>query len=157
MTEIERIIEELKNIHNGNPWHGASLADALDGVTCEQALARPIEHAHNIWAVVSHIGGWEDVFRRRIEGQSAVEPDEDNFPAPPEPSEKAWAETLEKLETVHEKMLGTAGKLTDSALDRTIEGKDYSLRFLLRETVNHKIYHTGQIALLKKILIKLKA
>ena len=31
-----------------------------------------------------------------------------------------------------------------------IAGKDYSYRFLLRKTLDHKVYHSGQIALLKK-------
>jgi len=30
MSEIKEIIEELKNIHDGNAWHGASLKDAPD-------------------------------------------------------------------------------------------------------------------------------
>jgi hypothetical protein len=42
MFEIEEIINELKNIHDGNAWYGASLNDALNGITCEQA-ARPLK------------------------------------------------------------------------------------------------------------------
>jgi hypothetical protein len=47
-------------------------------------------------------------------------------------------------------LLNAAAKLPDSILDQTINGKDYYYRFLLRETVSHKVYHSGQIALLKK-------
>lgn len=150
MSAIERIIEELKNIHNGNAWHGASLAEALDGITYEQAARHSIENAHSIWEIVLHIAGWEDVFRRRLEGQATIEPEECDFPAPTEQSEKMWTETLEKLEGVHEKLLKVAAALTDSILETKIAGKDYSFRFLLRETAAHKIYHTGQIVLLKK-------
>lgn len=150
MSEIERIIEELKNIHNGNAWHGASLADALDGITFEQAAACSIENTHNIWEIVAHIAGWEDVFRRRLDGEVAIEPEAGDFPVPAEPSEKMWTETLKKMESVHAKLLDMAAKLPDLILDRTINGKDYSYRFLLRETVSHKVYHSGQIALLKK-------
>jgi len=42
MSEIEGIINELKNIHDGNAWHGASLKDALDGIGYEQAALRPL-------------------------------------------------------------------------------------------------------------------
>lgn len=150
MSEIEGIINELKNVHNGNAWHGASLADALDGIGYEQAAARPLGPAHNIWEIVAHIEGWEDVFRRRLEGEGTSEPETGDFLAPSEPSETAWTEMLEKLENTHRRLLHVVEKLTDSILETKIAGKDYSYRFLLRKTLDHKVYHSGQIALLKK-------
>lgn len=149
MSEIEEIIEELKNIHDGNAWHGASLKDALSGITCEQAAARPLKHAHSVWEVVAHIAGWEDVFHRRLEGQIISEPEAGDFPVPAEPNDTAWKETLKMLENTHRQLLQTCEKLTDSDLEMKIDGKDYSYRFLLRKTLAHKAYHTGQIALLK--------
>ena len=65
MSEIKAIIEELKNIHDGNAWHGASRKDALDGLTRDQAAAHPLKQAHSVWEIVAHIAVWEDVFHRR--------------------------------------------------------------------------------------------
>ena len=149
MSEIEEIINELKNIHDGNAWHGASLNDALDGITSGQGAARPLKQAHSIWEIVAHIAGWEDVFRRRLEGQIISEPEAGNFPLPADPSETAWNETLEELENTHRQLLLTIEKLSDSILETKIAGRDYSYRFLLLKTVDHKVYHSGQIALLK--------
>jgi uncharacterized damage-inducible protein DinB len=153
MSDIEGIIEELKNIHDGNAWHGASLADALDGIAYEQAVAHPVKNAHSIWEIVAHIEGWEDVFRRRLEGQGISEPVAGDFPLPAEQGETAWAEMLEKLAKTHRHLLRVVEKLSDSILEMKITGKDYSYRFLLREAVNHKVYHSGQIALLKKTFL----
>lgn len=150
MSEIEEIINELKNIHNGNAWHGASLADALDGITCEQAAARPLNHAHSTWEIVAHIEGWEDVFHRRLEGQEISEPEAGDFPVASVPSETAWAEMLKKLENTHGQLLRVVENLPGSILETKITGKDYSYRFLLQKTVDHKVFHSGQIALLKK-------
>lgn len=149
MSEIEGIIEELKNIHDGNAWHGASLKDALDGISYEQASARPLMQAHGVWEIVAHIAGWEDVFRRRLEGQIISEPEAGDFPVPADPSEMAWKQMLETLENTHRQLVETCEKLSDSVLNTKITGKDYSYRFLLRKTVDHKVYHSGQIALLK--------
>ena len=99
MSEIKEIIEELKNIHGGNAWHGASLKDALEGIAYEQAAAHPLKNAHSVWEIVAHIEGWEGVFRRRLEGQEISEPETGDFPDPAERSETAWTETLNKLET----------------------------------------------------------
>ncbi len=59
-------------------------------------------------------------------------------------------ETLEKLENIHRKLLSVVAELPHSILETKIDGKDYSFRFLLREAVKHKVYHAGQISLLKK-------
>jgi uncharacterized damage-inducible protein DinB len=153
MSEIKEIIEELKNVHDGNAWHGASLKDALEGMTCEQAAAHPLKNAHSVWEIVAHIEGWEDVFRRRLEAQQISEPETGDFPVPAERDETAWTETLKKLENTHRKLLLAVEKLPDSVLDTKIAGREYSYRFLLRKTVDHKVYHSGQIALLKKAFL----
>ncbi len=150
MSKIKEIINELKNVHHGNAWHGASLKDALEGIACEQAAAQPLKHAHSVWEIVAHIEGWEDVFRRRLEGQQISEPETGDFPVPAERDETAWTEILKKLENTHCELLLSIEKLPDSVLDTNIAGKDYSYRFLLRKTIEHKVYHSGQIALLKK-------
>ncbi len=153
MSDIEEIIEELKNIHDGNAWHGASLADALNGIGYEQAVGHPVKNAHSIWEIVAHIEGWEDVFRRRLEGQEISEPVAGDFPLPAEQGKTAWMDMLEKLAKRHRHLLRVVEKLSDSILETKIIGKDYSYRFLLREAVNHKVYHSGQIALLKKTFL----
>lgn len=149
MSEIKEIIEELKNIHDGNAWHGASLKDALDGITCDQAAARPLKQAHSVWEIVAHIAGWEDVFRRHLEGQTISEPEAGDFPLPAEPNETTWKKTLDDFESAHRELLLTVEKLSHSNMDTKITGKDYSYDFLLRKTIAHKICHTGQIAFLK--------
>lgn len=153
MSGTKEIINELKNIHDGNAWHGASLKAAIDGITCEQAAAQPLMKAHSVWEIVAHVEAWEDVFRRRLEGQKISEPEAGDFPLPAEQNETAWTETLKKLENTHQKLLLTIEKLPDSVLETKIAGKDYSYRFLLRKTVDHKVYHSGQIALLKKAFL----
>jgi uncharacterized damage-inducible protein DinB len=153
MSEIEEIIEELKNIHNGNAWYGASLKDALDGITSDQAAARPLKQAHSVWEIVAHIAGWEDVFRRRLEGQIIGEPEAGDFPVPADSNETTWNVMLKTLENTHRHLLETTEKLSDSMLNTKITGKDYSYRFLLRKTADHKVYHSGQIALLKNSLL----
>ena len=148
--EMNIWIDELKSVHSGkNNWQ-PSLIESLSGITYQQAAARPLENAHSIWEIVTHIAGWEDVFRRRFEGQGTTEPEAGDFPMPGEATEKAWRQTLEDLESVHQKLLNVAAEFSDSILEKEITGKDYTYRFLLGETVKHKVYHAGQISLLKK-------
>jgi hypothetical protein len=88
-----------------------------------------------------------------LEELGTCQPETGDFPVPAEQSETAWRETLEKLENTHRELLISIEKLSDPVLKTKIVGKDYSYRFLLRETLNHKVYHSGQIALLKKAFL----
>ena len=73
MTEIERILDQLKRAYEGDAWHGPSVREALAGVTAQQAHARPLTNAHSIWELVHHIAVWENVGRRRLEGDRAAD------------------------------------------------------------------------------------
>jgi uncharacterized damage-inducible protein DinB len=151
MSELTSIIGELKDIHDGNAWHGPSLRESLAGLSAEQASARPIGNAHSIWEIVSHIAGWENIFRRRLEGdERAAEPEAGDFPPAIDGSEAAWAQTLETLESEHQKLLQVISNMSEESLEDKVGKRDYSVRFLLRGIVRHHVYHAGQISLLRK-------
>jgi uncharacterized damage-inducible protein DinB len=154
MSELATIIKELKSIHAGNAWHGPSLREALDGLTAAQAAAKPVANAHSIWEIVLHITGWENVFRRRLEGDpNAKEPEAGDFPAIDTPSEQAWRNSLASLEAEHEELLKVVSGLPKEHLGENVAHRDYSVRFLLHGIVCHHVYHTGQIALLRKAFV----
>src|SRR3989442_13982163 len=67
MTEIERILDQLKRAYEGNAWR-PSVREALEGVTAKQATKRPLANAHSIWELAHHIAVWENAVRRRLEG-----------------------------------------------------------------------------------------
>lgn len=151
MSELTFILGELKDIHRGNAWHGPSLRESLAELTAEQAAARPIKNAHSIWEIVSHIAGWENVFHRRLEGERrASEPEAGDFPPVKDASEEAWIQTLDYLESEHQKLLKVVSALSDEALETDVAQQDYSIRFLLGGIVRHHVYHAGQISLLRK-------
>jgi uncharacterized damage-inducible protein DinB len=150
MPKIQAIIDDLKNIHDGDAWHGPSLKEILSGVTAEQAAARPIANAHSVWELILHIAAWEDVFRRRLIGQLINEPEEGDFPPITDASEEAWLRTLAWFDDTHRKLIETIAGLTDERLGEIVPGKDYTVEYLLRGIARHHVYHAGQIALLKK-------
>jgi hypothetical protein len=73
VAEVERIQDQLDRSFRGPAWHGPSLMELLRGVDATRAARRPLPHAHSIWEITLHVSVWEDVVRRRIEGE-AVEP-----------------------------------------------------------------------------------
>ena len=72
MREAERIADQLKRAYEGEAWHGPSLMEVLEGVTPESAAARPVNGAHSIWEIVSHIHAGREIVRRRLEGDTEM-------------------------------------------------------------------------------------
>src|SRR5262249_46863315 len=153
MTETHRINSQLKRAQEGQTWHGPSLRELLEGVTAEQAAARPIPNAHSIWELVNHIIAWEQIARRRLEGEELADiPDEINFPPVSETSGAAWQATLQSLEASNRSLRDGIKKIDDARLEESASGASYSNYFLLHGVIQHDLYHAGQIALLKKAI-----
>ena len=150
MSEREHIIDELRRIHDGDAWHGPALRELLTDVSAEQAAARPLPNAHSIWEIVRHITAWENVFRRRLEGEAVEEPEEGDFPPANDTSADAWAQALARLESEHARTIEVVSGMSDADLQKKVPGRNYAVRFQIASAVRHYVYHTGQIGLLKK-------
>jgi uncharacterized damage-inducible protein DinB len=151
MSDIARIVDELERIYNGEAWHGPSLRETLKGVAAAQAATRPVADGHTIWEILRHIAGWNDVVTRRLEGHPIDEPAEGDFPQIAQSSEAAWTEALANLERSHRSLISVISSLGSERLQEKAAGEDYSVSFMLHGMVRHIVYHSGQIALLKKI------
>jgi uncharacterized damage-inducible protein DinB len=151
MSEIERIVDQLRRAFEGNAWSGPSVQEVLAGIAPEQAAARPIAGAHSIWETVLHIATDEDVVRRRLGGEVIVDlPPEQDWPWVPEPTEDAWIQALKDLDEAHGRLLETVAQLSRERLDEIVPGMGYSVYVMLHGVVQHGLYHAGQIAILKK-------
>ena len=150
MKEINKILDQLEINFRGDAWHGPSVMRLLADVTAEQAAARPIQNAHNIWELVLHIKVWKDTPRRRLAGEAFEPTSEEDWPEVTDTSEAAWEDTLKELEASHEKLAEAVLKLDDSQLHQPATGQDYSNYFMIHGVIQHDLYHAGQIALLKK-------
>lgn len=151
MSETDRILEELKLSFEGEPWHGPSLMEILEGIDAKAAAARAIPGAHSIWELVLHIAAWERAIRTRIGEKRALQlSDAENFPAVNEPSEQAWQKALRELQDSHGQLMAAVSTLTEAQLGEQVPGKPYDIRFMLHGAAQHAGYHGGQISLLKK-------
>ena len=149
-SEVERIRGELQRAFEGEAWHGPAVLELLRDVTAQQAAARPIADAHSIWELVLHIAAWENAGRRRLEGDRAELPDEENFPPVNDTSEAAWQRTIAELKIGHSKLCDAIAGLEESSLDEPILDGMRSVYITLHGVIQHDLYHAGQIALLKK-------
>ncbi len=150
MTEIERIHDQLRRAFHGEAWHGPSLREALDGVTAEQAAARPVPGAHTVGEIVLHLAAWLGVMPRRLAGEAAREPEEGDWPSAEGLGEAEWRALLGKLEERHAALLDAVSRVDPARLDEPIFPGWTSVSMNLHGTAEHLAYHAGQVALLRR-------
>ena len=114
------------------------------------AARRPIAGAHSIWEITLHVSGWTDVVRRKIGGESISEPEEGDFPAVEDTSERAWQAARAQLEERVTRLQAAIAGLEGLNLDERYGSSDSTVYETLHGVVDHQVYHTGQIAALRK-------
>ena len=150
MTEVERIVDQLNRAFEGEAWHGPAVVEILEGITAQQAAARPLNGAHSIWEITLHIAAWERAVLRRLQGDRAELLTEEDWPAVTETDEQAWERAKEALRQNHDELRSAISLLDESRLDQPIIEGMSSVYVTLHGIIQHSLYHAGQIAILKK-------
>ena len=147
--ETKRLASQLRRSYEGQAWHGPSLRELLNGVTSEQAAAKPVSGAHSIWELVLHITAWEREALAVIEGKKyETLAGERDWP----PVQGTWDATVEELGAVTQGMVAAVRAMPEEKLNESAGGAEYHFYFLLHGVVQHNLYHAGQIAILKRAL-----
>ena len=148
MSEIARIVEQLKQVHEGGAWHGPSVAEALEGVSAAGAVKRPIGAAHSIGEIVQHVRATGEVVRRHVAGEGAG--DEPDWPGLDGTGEAGWRAAVESLKATQRALRDAVSKLPEARLHENVPGQSHSYWYELLGILHHDVYHAGQISLLKK-------
>jgi len=156
MTTASVLIDELARAMEGDAWHGDPIARILDGVTVEDARARPVPAAHSI---VRHMTAWTGEVARRLAGHPAGEPLDGDWPPPSGDEQSAWHRDVTKLFEAHQRVIAMLESFTDEQLHAVATdprerstGAGVTHEVLLHGLAQHHAYHGGQIALLKRAL-----
>jgi uncharacterized damage-inducible protein DinB len=152
MTEVERIIDQLKRAFEGEAWHGPSVMEIIEGITSRQAATHPFQETHSIWELVLHIAAWEHAIVRRLSGDRAQLSTAEDWPPVTETTEEAWEATRHMLNQGHHELRSAIARLEESQLDQPIIEGMSSVYVQLHGIIQHDLYHAGQIALLKKAM-----
>jgi hypothetical protein len=149
VSEVPRIARLLEQTFEGKPYYGPSVLGALENVTADVAARRPRWSAHSIWDLVAHLTAELDYARAIVEGTAGpwVE-GETTWPDITDTSEAAWKEAIKDLVNANRELVCAVKQLDDNILDKKpihVRGPFY---LMLHGTLQHNIYHAGQISLL---------
>jgi uncharacterized damage-inducible protein DinB len=157
MNEAAQIGDLLEQAYEGEPgragtaWHGPSVRRVLDGVTWTAARRRT-RGAHSIWELTLHIAVWDEICRRRLEGEviRTTTGDPGDWPPPPRATPANWAATLRRLNRAQDALVAVVRGLSARDLSRKTPGWPWTNRLMIHGTLHHDLYHAGQIALLRR-------
>jgi hypothetical protein len=149
LTEIERIARLQRQTFEGKPYYGPSVLATLQGVSADVAIRKPRWSAHCIWELVLHLTAELEYARTVVEGTAGpwVE-GETTWQAITDPSEAAWQKAVDDLKKANRSLVRAVMRLDDAVLDKKpvrVRGPFY---VMLHGTIQHSIFHAGQISLL---------
>jgi uncharacterized damage-inducible protein DinB len=150
MSEIDRIWDQLQRSFEGNEaWRCPSLRDLLASLSAAEAAAHPITGAPSVWELLVHTTAYEEVARRRIEGEAVPTlPDEVAWPVPADTSPAAWLQAKLAFGEARRALRQAVAALPDARLSEPVPGREYTIYVLLHGIVEHALYHAGQIEML---------
>jgi len=143
--EIQNIIGLLEKSFHGPAWHGPAVMEALTDIT-PNAVTRKFSSSHSIIELVSHMTTWRNFVTKRLSGDHEFEVTaNENFPEGTD-----WANALMKLQKSQDDLLNALKKFPEGSLSQNVPTRSYNFYTMLHGIIQHDIYHTGQIVLLKK-------
>jgi uncharacterized damage-inducible protein DinB len=155
--ELLRIIDLLNTTYEGEEaWHGPSLAEVMRDVTPEMASLRISPNTHSIAELLFHMTSWRIFCVKKMQGDAEFDilTPEKNFGQLPEKIDDFEWEALQmELSLSQEELINELDKRDeDDFLEEIVPGRDYTYYDLLHGIINHDIYHSGQVMILKKAL-----
>ncbi|MGZ5190922.1 MAG: DinB family protein [Flavisolibacter sp.] len=152
--EIQKIIEKNKDVFEGNPWFGRNAKELLNEVDESIAFEKPTGQ-HSILELLWHMNIWKEftISRLRPDNKKNLEYfDKNDWQVLDHSDKKLWKQGVDRFNELHKELLYFMGQQKDDLLSQTVSEKKYDFRKLLYGTIDHDIYHLGQIAYLRKLL-----
>ncbi|HEX3935142.1 MAG TPA: DinB family protein [Puia sp.] len=159
MTTSEKLSLELENVLSIGPWYGDPVYTIIEKVSFEAAFEKPPGAAHTIAGIVLHMLAWTEEVLDRLNGKSASLPLSGDWPDTGAPEEQKWQNYVNDLKLVNVNLQGVIGDFPEDKWGEPVsdqrdldEGSGWSYEELVNGLIQHHVYHSGQIAILNRII-----
>jgi uncharacterized damage-inducible protein DinB len=153
-TEVQFIVSQLRDAYEGDPWFGRCIKALLLEVDEVSAFQRP-NGQHSILDLVWHMVTWREFVINRLERNDSRPLhyfEENDWRRLDYADRTLWKKGLDALDHSQQQLLSCLENMEDHLLSEKVPERTYDFRKLLYGTIQHDIYHAGQIAYLKKLL-----
>jgi len=154
MSERQRILDLMDRAYRAKAWHGPALLEVLDGVGAGLAARRVKRGVRSIWELVEHVASWNEIVAERLAGGSPEVTPALNFPPVTRTTPAAWQATRRRLARSQARLRRAVARFPMARLGRRRPKTDHTWSVLIHGSVQHQLYHAGQMALLRRALGK---
>lgn len=152
---VERIKDLLNASFHGGAWHGPSVLELTKGISAKEAAFK-IADAHTIAELIYHITSWRIFVLKRLQGDSTynIEDDKKNWGNFDKIDQFELETLMMEMTLSQDELIRELELITDAFLEEIVPGSEYTYYTLIHGIIHHDVYHSGQIAILKKIAKK---
>ncbi len=156
--QINSIIRQLTEVHNGLIWTGASYTKKLSQLKENQMFIRPLPSVHSIAEIIAHIISWrkDTILNLKTGRGELTDTHPENWRSNDELKTIGWEKILEEDKSTLRELLELLEDKDDTFLDEYYYDPEfdgnYPNSFVLEGMLHHDIYHLGQIGLVIKLL-----
>lgn len=129
------------------------LAAALEGIGAPEAAWQPPGGGNSIWQTLNHLNYYNERYLQRLTGAplGPALPDNDaTFMNPGDPGDaEGWRAEVARAGVIAEGLRKALAEMTDADLAKPLT--DSTVGGILPLLITHTAYHTGQIALIRKM------
>jgi hypothetical protein len=154
--EILLIAEGIKDAYEGEPWFGKSLKELLNGIDERIVFEKP-NGQHSIVELLWHMITWKEftISRLRKDATKSIQYFEEyDWRQLDHSDETLWQQGLQTISKIHNELVEVVQQQKDDILSQRVLERNYDFRKLLNGIKEHDIYHSAQIAYIKKLLQK---
>jgi uncharacterized damage-inducible protein DinB len=152
-TEITRIQAAFKYNWQGPMWYGGNVNATLAGIEGDVAFKQAGAGSHNIYELVAHMLCWRRFVLELLNGNVDYKVEinsETDWPHIYDRTEMSWNRLVNEMEQSQQLLVNALQNFDEAKLDEIVPGREFTWYMLLHGLIHHDIYHSGQIAILKK-------
>jgi len=154
--ETQYIIKSFESALSGRPWFGRGVYEILGEIDESVVKMKPNNNSHSLLELLWHMNTWAEFVLANLEGRTIddLKAIEKNDWRELDPVEHSWKNGMNELKSIHGQIIAALSKKDDDGfLSDMVPTRQYNFRFMLNGLVQHNIYHLGQIAYIKKMLM----
>ena len=150
--DIEDCISRLEEVFDGQPWFGPSFLSSLKKIPVTFWNQKPKGGVHSISELVVHTMDWKKFVVEKLQDNETysieMNSDKDWRPDVSINNQERKDEIIDQIVVLQDTICQLLEGKRDSWLYEFVLGKDYTNLYMVNGTVDHDIYHLGQINLI---------
>jgi len=149
--DIKEVTESLKTVYSGQPWYGNNLLHILSTIGSGNPNAN-FNGSNSLGQILEHMLQWKRFTIEKLKGNESFHIELNSVQDWNKEkiyTQEEFAELISSFKTACEELMDFIKDKEDSFLEN-LAYKKYRYKTLIEGSIQHDIYHAGQLALLIK-------